>query len=180
MRPQLILTGPPFQEWNEHKKEIPRDRNSWPERISKLSRCARKSRAQITPIGLGIKGRGPDTTVDQSPTEKTTVNNKLSGTILKSRKMTNSQLPAQPSSATMDGKNSSFLRKDWHERSFSRGENHQLFQNFLFHPTYGIIFFLFKNHVCEGTYSLPKTETLVERKKIASINSRFFFNSIFC
>ena len=66
----------------------------------------------ITPIGLGIKGRGPDTTVDQSPTEKTTVNNKLSGTILKSRKMTNSQLPAQPSSATMDGKNSSFLRKD--------------------------------------------------------------------
>ena len=91
---------------------------------------AREIARTITPIGLGIKGRGPDTTVDQSPTEKTTVNNTLSGTILKSRKMTNSQLPAQPSSATMDGKNSSFLRKDWHERSFSRGENHQLFQNF--------------------------------------------------
>jgi hypothetical protein len=23
-----FLTGPPFQEWNEHKKKIPRDRNS--------------------------------------------------------------------------------------------------------------------------------------------------------
>ena len=133
----------------------------------------------ITPIGLGIKGRGPDTTVDQSPTEKTTVNNKLSGTILKSRKMTNSQLPAQPSSATMDGKNSSFLRKDWHERSFSRGENHQLFQNFLFHPTYGIIFFsLQKSRLWGDVFFAKNRDPGRPKKKIASANSRFF-NSIF-
>ena len=141
MRPQLIF-------WPDH-----RSRNGTSTRRKSLGTetldrnklanwVGAREIARTTPIRLGIKGRGPDTTVDQSPTEKTTVNNKLSGTILKSRKMTNSQLPAQPSSATMDGKNFSFLRKDWHERSFSRGENHQLFQNFLFHPTYGIIFFL--------------------------------------
>ena len=131
----------------------------------------------ITPIGLGIKGRGPDTTVDQSPTEKTTVNNTLSGTILKSRKMTNSQLPAQPSSATMDGKNSSFLRKDWHERSFSRGESHQLFQIFCSTlPT--AIFFSSKTRLW-GDVFFAKNRDPSRTKKIASINSRFFFNFIF-
>ena len=129
MRPQLIF-------WPDHRSRngtSTRKKSLGTETLdrNKLANwVGAREIARTTPIRLGIKGRGPDTTVDQSPTEKTTVNNKLSGTILKSRKMTNSQPPAQPSSATMDGKNSSFLRKDWHERSFSRGENHQLFQNF--------------------------------------------------
>jgi len=141
-----------------------------------------KSRARktITPIRLGIKGRGPDTTVDQSPTEKTTVNNTLSGTILKSRKMTNSQLPAQPSSATMDGKNSSFLknktynRKDRRERSLQilpRGESLTLPEIFV-RPNKRH-FFLFKTHLWRDVFSAKNRDPSRTTK-----NRKHHFNSI--
>ena len=128
-----------------------------------------KSRARktITPTLLGIKGRGSDTMVYQSQTEKTTVNNTLFGTILKSRKMKNSQLPAQPSSATMDGKNSSFLKTKLKQGllqkrptrtfslKFSQGESHRLLQIFVC-LTQQTAFFSLQNTSVKGCFLCRK------------------------
>ena len=61
MRPQLIfLTGPPFQEWNGHKRKIPRDRDCWPEQINKLSGAREIARTRNNYTNLaGYKRKGP-------------------------------------------------------------------------------------------------------------------------
>ena len=135
------------------------------------------------PSNINIKGRSSDTTVYQSQTEITTINNTPSGTILKSRKWRtlNFLLSLVQSPWTvriflfLKSLNRLINRKDRHKRSFKifQGEIHRLLHTFW--PNKGAFFF--QNTYVKGSF-LCQTQRPQQNQNIVN-SMTIFLNPFF-